>query len=90
MSWQEIFKKHIPYGKYDYQVWINGNKYTIERYIPATEETPTEHENTVLSGALYRCETMKDKIAQILDDIRGLADEIEEEYENNDTERQSD
>ena len=85
MSWKELLKKNIPYGKYDYQVFVNGNKYTIERYIPATEDTPSEHENTVLSGSLYRCETNPEKIAQIIDDIRGLADEIEEEY-TNDTE----
>jgi len=80
MSWKELFRKNIPYGKYDYQVFVNNNKYTIERYIPATEDTPSEHENTVLSGALYRCETTQEKIAQIIEDIRGLADEIEEEF----------
>lgn len=80
MSWQELFPKYIKYGRYDYQVWVNKNKYTIERYIPATEDTPREHENTALSGVLYQCETREQQITQILEDIRGLADEIEDEF----------
>jgi hypothetical protein len=68
----------MPYGKFDYQIWMTDKKYTVERYAPSVDEFEGEHDGTVFSGSFYKAETKRDQLMQIVDDIKGLAEEIEE------------
>lgn len=86
MKWRELLQKRLAYGKYDYQIWVTDKKYTVERYLPSVDDHIGEHEGTAFAGSLYCAETDVEKLQQIIEDIRGLADEIE----GKDDEEQSD
>lgn len=78
MKWQELLPKRMPYGRYDYQIWLSEKKYTVERYTPSVDDIVGEHDGTVFSGSFYKAESRKDQLMQIIDDIKGLAEELEE------------
>lgn len=71
--WQEFFKSPIRYGRFSFQVYLKEKKYEVVRYGSEGEY------DTVLHGHFYDCKTTQDKIKTIADDLRGLADTIEEE-----------
>jgi hypothetical protein len=82
MKWQELLPKRMPYGKYDYQIWMTDKKYTVERYMPSIDDYVGDHDGTVFSGSFYKTETRRDQLMQIIEDIKGLAEEIEEMLED--------
>lgn len=75
-TWEKLFKHVVIYGKYSYQAYARDNQYELVRYGEDGEY------DTVMVGNFYQCETKAEKLQYIIDDIRGLADQLQEEVDN--------
>lgn len=78
-QWGKVFKRPVIYGRYTYQIYTRGSQYELVRYGVDGEY------DTVMIGRFYQCQTMYEQIQYVIDDIRGLADQLQEEM-SNDTE----
>jgi diphthamide synthase (EF-2-diphthine--ammonia ligase) len=75
-TWEKLFKKLVVYGKYEYQAYAKDNQYEVVRYGEDGEY------DTVLLGNFYKCETKQDKLQYIIDDMKGLAEQLQEEFDS--------
>lgn len=75
-TWEKMFKKLVVYGKYEYQVYAKDSQYEVVRYGEDGEY------DTVLLGNFYKCTTKEDKLQYVIDDLKGLAEQLQEEFDS--------
>lgn len=74
--WVKLFRRAVSHGRYTYQVYVRDNQYELVRYGVDGEY------DTVMVGNFYQCTTVQEKLVHVIDDIRGLADQLQEEVDN--------
>lgn len=79
-TWTKLFKHAVSHGRHSYQVYVRGTQYEFVRYGVEGEY------DTVMVGYLHKATTRQEQIAHVIDDIRGLADQLQEEVDNGDYE----
>ena len=75
-TWTKLFKRAVSHGRHTYQVYVRDSQYELVRYGIDDEY------DTVMVGNFYKCTTRHEQLTQVIDDIRGLADQLQEEVDN--------
>ena len=76
LIWRELIPRKVIFGKFDYQVWVTDHKYEITRYNRSNDDI-----STAISGNLFDCTTDEERFAQIMDDLKMLVTQIQEDYD---------
>lgn len=75
--WRELIPRKVIFGKCDYQVWVTDRKYEVTRYNRHNDDI-----STVLAGVFHDCQNDEDRFTQVMDDLKYLVEQIQEDYDN--------